>query len=87
MSIRFTGSDGRSYPDAGSMMTAEVKRLIATKYDDAERAIRREVCPVHHQSPSLRRSQSGDKTNFHIEACCEELTKRARTAFERAMAA
>jgi hypothetical protein len=85
VSIKYTGSDGRSYPDAGSMIRAGVDKILEDKYATVERAVRQKTCPVHHRSASVRRSRSGDKISFHIEACCEQLRDEAQAAADQAM--
>ncbi len=87
VSIKYTGSDGRSYPDAGSMLRAGVDQILASTYADVERAIRGKICPVHHKSASVRRTKSGDTVRFHIEACCEKLRNEAQEAADRAFRA
>ena len=87
MSIKYTGSDGRSYPDAGSMFRAGMDKILADKYAEVERAIRQKTCPLHHRSASVRRTRSGDKVSFHIEACCEKLRDETQAAADRAFKA
>lgn len=86
-SIKYKGSDGRSYPDAGSMLRAGVDKILADKFDAIERAIRRKTCPVHHQTPSVHRTRSGDKVSFRIVACCDQLRDEAQAAADRAFKA
>jgi hypothetical protein len=85
MSIKYTGSDGRSYPDAGSMIRAGVDEVLADQYAAIERAIRRPTCSVHHKKASVRRTRAGDKVKFQIEACCEQLRDQAEAAADRVL--
>jgi hypothetical protein len=87
VSIKYTGSDGRSYPDAGSMLRAGVDKILENKYAAIERAIRGKACLVHHRKASVRRTRSGDKVSFNIEACCEQLRDQAQVAADRAFKA
>jgi hypothetical protein len=87
VSIKYTGSDGRSYPDAGSMLRAGMDKILADKYAEVERAIRQKTCPVHHRSASVRRTRSGDKVSFHIEACCEQFRDETQVVAGRAFKA
>lgn len=85
MSIKYTGSDGRSYPDMSSMIRAGFDEVLADSYAEIEHAIRRPTCPVHHRKASVRRSRSGDTVRFHIEACCERLKDQAEQAASQAL--
>jgi hypothetical protein len=87
VSIKYTGSDGRSYPDAGSMIRAGVDRILENKFAAVERAARQPTCAVHRRKASVRRTRSGDKVNFHIEACCDQLKDQAKAAADRAFKA
>lgn len=80
VSIKYTGSDGRSYPDAASMLKAGVVKVVDEHFTKLERAAQAPVCPVHHQHPTVRRTGSGDNISFGIEACCEELAAKAQAA-------
>lgn len=84
VSIKYTGSDGRSYPDAGSMIRAGLDRVLSDKYAEIECAIRRPTCSVHHKKATVRRTRSGDKVRFQIEACCEQLKDQTEAAAARA---
>ena len=87
MSIKYTGSDGRSYPDAGSMLRAGVDKILEDKFAAVERAVRQKKCPVHHRSASVQRTRSGDKVSFRIQACCEDLRDQAQAAADGAFKA
>lgn len=85
MSIKYTGSDGRSYPDAASMIQARFDELLNETYASVERAITGTVCKVHGKNPSVRRQQRGDTIQFEIKACCEESQDDAQEAARQAM--
>lgn len=80
VSIKYTASDGRSYPDAASMLKSSVGTIIDKSFAEAERAARATVCPVHRQSPKVHRTGTGDKISFHVEACCEAAKDKAEAA-------
>jgi hypothetical protein len=86
VTITHTGIDGRSYPDIESMLRAEVEEVVADKFDTVERAIRRQTCSVHHRSPSVQRTRTGNEVSFRIEACCDRLRDDAQAAADRAFA-
>jgi|HubBroStandDraft_6_1064221.scaffolds.fasta_scaffold05284_10 hypothetical protein len=85
MSIKYTGSNGRSYPDMTSMIRAGFDEVLAEKYRVIEGAIRRPTCPVHRRKASVSRTRSGDRVSFRIEACCESLKDQAEAAADRAL--
>jgi hypothetical protein len=87
MSIKYTGSDGRSYPDMTSMLRAGFDEAFADTYAEIQRAIRRPTCPVHHRKATVRRTRSGSKVQFRIKACCEQLKDEAQAAAEGALKA
>lgn len=87
ISIKYTSSDGRSYPDAGSMFRAGLDKILENKYTSIESAIRGKSCQVHHRKASVRRTRSGNKVSFNIEACCEQLRDQAQAAADRAFKA
>jgi hypothetical protein len=87
VSIKYTGTDGRSYPDAGSMLRAGVDKILEDKFAAVERAVRQKTCPVHHKSASVRRTRSGDTVKLHIEACCEQFRGGTQAAADRAFKA
>ncbi|HEY3959618.1 MAG TPA: hypothetical protein VGL68_03810 [Solirubrobacteraceae bacterium] len=80
MSIKYTGSDGRSYPDMTSMIRAGFDEVLKDQYEAIERAIRRPTCSVHHRKASVRRTGFADKVRFQIGACCEQLKAQAEAA-------
>lgn len=84
MSIKYTGKDGRSYPDMTSMLRAGFDEALASTYAEIERAIRRPTCPVHHRKATVQRTRSGSKVEFRIMACCEQLKDEAEAAAGRA---
>jgi len=86
MSIKYTGSDSRSYPDAGSMIRAGVDEIVSETYNKVERAITRTICKAHGKSPSVSRQQRGGTVRFEIASCCEENKADAEAAARRAMA-
>ena len=87
MSIKYTGSDGRSYPDMTSMIHAGFDEVLAEQYKAIEGAIRRPTCSVHHRKAMVRRTRSEDRVRFQIEACCEQLKDQAEAAAGRALKA
>jgi hypothetical protein len=84
VTIKYTWSDGQSYPDGASMLQAGLDRILADKYAAMERAIRQKTCPVHHRSASVHRTRSGDKVSFRIEACCKQLRDLTQAAADLA---
>jgi len=85
VSIRYRGSDGREYPDAGSMIRAGVNRVLENRYRAIESAVRQYRCPEHGETATVRRGRSGSKVNFEIAACCEAAAAAARDAGVRAL--
>jgi hypothetical protein len=84
MSIKYTGSHGRSYPDMTSMIREGFDEVLKDQYEAIERAIRRPTCSVHHRKASVRRTRSGDTIRFEIGACCKRLKDQAEAAAARA---
>jgi hypothetical protein len=80
MGIKYAGSNGRSYPDMTSMIRAGFDEVLAEQYKAIEGAIRRPTCSVHHRKATVRRTRSGNRVRFQIEACCEHLKDQAETA-------
>ncbi|MGO9761395.1 MAG: hypothetical protein ACLP1Q_09090 [Solirubrobacteraceae bacterium] len=87
MSIKYTGNDGRSYPDMTSMLRAGFDEALAGTYAEVERAIRMPTCPIHHRKATVQRTRSGSKVQFRVEACCEQLKDEAEASAGRVMKA
>jgi hypothetical protein len=83
--LEITGSDGRKYQDIGDMLEAEVDGMLEETYGAAERAIRAEQCPIHHQRPTVKRRKTIDGVVFEFECCCERLNADAKAAASRAL--
>ncbi|MGA9875164.1 MAG: hypothetical protein WBQ21_05075 [Solirubrobacteraceae bacterium] len=86
MEVKYEGSDGREYRDAGSMIRSGVDRILEEKFSKAERAAMQSTCAEHGQRASVRREKTADGVDFKIRACCEKHVKAAREAAQRAIA-
>jgi hypothetical protein len=86
MEVQYRGSDGREYPDAGSMIRSSMSRMLQDKWSELERAVSGSVCPAHGESATVSRQNTAEGVDFKIEACCDEHAKRAREAGQRAIA-
>lgn len=81
INIKITDSGGKSYPDIASAIRSGADDVKEEIYADVERAVRRLTCPVHNETASIKRTQSG----FEIEACCEQFSDQAQAAVDRAL--
>jgi hypothetical protein len=84
--VTFRGSDGREYPDAGSMLRAGVGRILEDAYKRGERAASASVCPEHGERAIVRRQPDPKGVKFTVSACCETQAAKAREALHKGMA-
>ncbi|HEV7944026.1 MAG TPA: hypothetical protein VGP17_14650 [Solirubrobacteraceae bacterium] len=75
-----TEDKGRRFNDPADGLMSAVDEELDSIFKDAERAARRQICPVHHQRPSVKRRRAGANYELHIEACCEDAVARAEAA-------
>jgi hypothetical protein len=85
LEVEITGSDGRRYNSLADMVEAEGKALIEGKVSAIRSAIAAQRCSVHNVSATSDVHRVGDRVEFAITACCEELRDRAQTAADRAL--
>jgi hypothetical protein len=83
VSIKYTGSDGREYPDAGSMIRSGIDRVLENAFARGEKAACASACPVHSQRAKVHRQKTRGGVEFKVTACCEEHAKNSREALHR----
>jgi hypothetical protein len=81
MSVEYTDGKGRKYSSMASMLESAVEEVKEEVRADAERAARRETCPVHQQKATVKRTPNG----FEIEACCEEFSEKIKAVALKSM--
>lgn len=83
--MEITDSKGRKFDNLADAFESDVKGMIDNTLTAAESAIRGQVCPVHRQSPSVKRHRTGSKHELRFEACCEDARTRAEAAASRVL--
>lgn len=85
VSVKYRGSDGREYPDAGSMIRSGVDRLLESAFTRGEKAACASACAVHGQRARVRRQKTNNSVEFKVTACCEEHARKSRDALHRGL--
>jgi hypothetical protein len=87
MEIKMEINDGKGRKFSSLVEASEsaFDEIIADTLMEAERAIRRYICPVHNRQPFVTRRQMGSKTELQITACCDDAKTRAEETASRAL--
>ncbi|MGH2912727.1 MAG: hypothetical protein ACRDJ3_09665 [Solirubrobacteraceae bacterium] len=83
--MEITDGKGRKFNNLADAFESDIKGMIDSTLTAAERAIRGQVCPVHHRRPSVKRHRAGSKHELRFEACCDEARDRAQAAASRVL--
>jgi hypothetical protein len=83
--MEITDGEGRRFNSLADAFSSEIDGMLENTYKKVEASIRAERCPIHNQTPSVKRQRNGSHMVFQFEACCDKAKAQAESAASRAM--
>jgi hypothetical protein len=80
LDIEYRDTKGRKHNDLGSLVQAEMGKLVDEAARKVERVVRAQRCPAHGKSASISITKGKEGFGYSISGCCDAAVEKAERA-------
>jgi hypothetical protein len=82
LEIEYRDTKGRKHDDLGSLVQAEMSKLVDEAARNVERVVRAQRCPAHGKNASISITKWQEGFSYSISGCCDAAGETAERAAE-----